>query len=216
MANASAERSSLAVKKREVSALDYYVNHTLIPSVSLARAVYSRASILLLDDVISAVDAQTSQHIIQHCFQSDLMKGRTIIIASHAVESVCPLASRAVFLDDGRAVWQGSGPDLLSSEHMAHLQTVSEAVTTSSPLYELSSQSKEGGLENREEFVIHETIHRTPKQLIEEESRGSGALAMNLWKELAGFVGRWPFWTLMTALMLGACLMPIAVQRILE
>ena len=32
--------------------------------VSLARAVYSRASILLLDDVLSAVDAHTSAHIV--------------------------------------------------------------------------------------------------------------------------------------------------------
>lgn len=30
--------------------------------VSLARAVYSRASLLLLDDVLSAVDAHTSAH----------------------------------------------------------------------------------------------------------------------------------------------------------
>lgn len=32
--------------------------------VSLARAVYSRASLLLLDDVLSAVDAHTSAHIV--------------------------------------------------------------------------------------------------------------------------------------------------------
>lgn len=33
--------------------------------MSLARAVYSRASLLLLDDVLSAVDAHTAQHIVR-------------------------------------------------------------------------------------------------------------------------------------------------------
>lgn len=99
----------------------------LTSSVSLARAVYSRASTILLDDVISAVDAQTSQHILKHCFQSSLMTGRTIIIASHAVESLAPLADKAIFLEDGTAKWQGLGPDLLESECMAHLKTGSSS-----------------------------------------------------------------------------------------
>jgi ABC-type Na+ transport system ATPase subunit NatA len=90
-------------------------------SVSLARAVYSRASTIVLDDVISAVDAHTSQHIINKCFQSPLMAGRTIIIASHAVEALAPLADQAIYLDEGRVQWQGTGPELLESEHMSHL-----------------------------------------------------------------------------------------------
>ena len=96
--------------------------------VSLARAVYSRASIILLDDVMSAVDAQTSKHIIEHCFSSPLMAGRTVIIASHAVEALAPLAHHSVFLDDGKAVWTGPGKDLLESEHMKHLKTESKWV----------------------------------------------------------------------------------------
>lgn len=35
--------------------------------VSLARAVYSRASTLLFDDILSAVDAHTAAHIVSQC-----------------------------------------------------------------------------------------------------------------------------------------------------
>ncbi|OAX31449.1 hypothetical protein K503DRAFT_860742, partial [Rhizopogon vinicolor AM-OR11-026] len=45
--------------------------------VSLARAVYSRASILLLDDVLSAVDAHTAHHLYYKCIKGELMTGRT-------------------------------------------------------------------------------------------------------------------------------------------
>lgn len=58
--------------------------------VSLARAVYSRAGILLLDDVLSAVDAHTSQHIYTQCFLGPLMQDRTIILVSHHTQLVLP------------------------------------------------------------------------------------------------------------------------------
>lgn len=100
--------------------------------VSLARAVYSRASVLLLDDVISAVDAQTSQHIIKHCFSSSLMSDRTVILASHAVESLASLAAHAIYLDDA-CLWQDSGSQLLETEHMAHLKSESRSHPVACP-----------------------------------------------------------------------------------
>ena len=181
--------------------------------VSLARAVYSRASVLLLDDVISAVDAQTSKHIIQHCFNSELTKDRTIIIASHAVEFLAPLADHAVFLDDGRAVWTGTGAELLESTHMAHLKTDMVAPIRSDDI----DVGEKIGLDAGDKFAfqIKEAIPKTPKQLIVEETREKGSVSVQHWMELKRFNGKNLFWTATAALLFASVLMPIARRRAL-
>jgi ABC-type multidrug transport system fused ATPase/permease subunit len=48
--------------------------------VSLARAVYSSAEVVILDDVLSALDVHTSKWIVEKCFTGDLMLGRTVLL----------------------------------------------------------------------------------------------------------------------------------------
>ena len=64
--------------------------------VSLARAIYSRAEVLLLDDVLSAVDAHTAHHLYQNALRGPLVKGRTVILVSHHVQLVTPGAGYIV------------------------------------------------------------------------------------------------------------------------
>lgn len=55
--------------------------------LSLARAIYSRVPIVVLDDVLSALDPETASHIVTELLGPDgLLKsqGRTAIIATHA------------------------------------------------------------------------------------------------------------------------------------
>jgi len=144
--------------------------------VSLARAIYSQASLILLDDVISAVDALTTQHIIQHCFKSPLMANRTTIVVSHAVESLAPLADQALFLDNSRVVWQGIGPELLESPHMIHLMTEPSKVNEEGHLgILLKSCIRRGWMQSR---------HKTPNQLIIEEQQEKGDVNINHWQSL--------------------------------
>ncbi|KAJ3114439.1 hypothetical protein HK100_001659 [Physocladia obscura] len=56
--------------------------------ISLARAVYSRASFVLMDDPLSAVDAPTARHLFEHAICGSLMIGRTRILVTHATSLV--------------------------------------------------------------------------------------------------------------------------------
>ncbi|OXB36983.1 ABC transporter ABCC.6 [Cryptococcus neoformans] len=202
--------------------------------VSLARAVYSRASVLLLDDVISAVDAQTSQHIIKHCFNSSLMNGRTVILASHAVETLAPLAAHAIYLDDGRCLWQGSGWQLLETGHMAHLKTESRSPSRF-PSRLPSSEDLKAEAKNyrkdkkkdekpaslnvqaaKEKFEIREAIPKTPKQLVIEEERAVGAVELIHWKNLLKFNGNGVYWAAAFTLMMAAVLAPVCERMTLS
>lgn len=179
--------------------------------VSLARAVYSRASTLILDDVISAVDATTSQHIIEHCFNGEIMAGRTIIIASHAVESLAPIADQAIFLENGQVALSGTGDELLRSEHVAHLRASVEGENIS-----LVDQDRQGkGVvdkdikekdqtstsESADEFQVKEFNPKTPRQILLEDKREEGTVMMKHYSDWLSFNGGAPFWVMWIVLL---------------
>ena len=83
--------------------------------IALARAVYSTARTVILDDVLSAVDAQTARHLHDHVLTGSIMKGRTCILVSHAIGLVAPSAAFIVLLDAGLVVASGSPAELAAS-----------------------------------------------------------------------------------------------------
>ncbi|OCK87864.1 ABC bile acid transporter [Cenococcum geophilum 1.58] len=66
--------------------------------IALARALYSQASILVMDDIFSAVDAHTAQHLCKHVLGGPLVKSRTLILVSHHLSLCAPHADYIVSL----------------------------------------------------------------------------------------------------------------------
>ncbi|KZV93631.1 hypothetical protein EXIGLDRAFT_835559 [Exidia glandulosa HHB12029] len=83
--------------------------------VTLARAVYSDAAILLLDDVLAALDVHTSKWIVDKCFKGGLLRNRTVILVTHNIPLVADIAAFVVSLSpDGRVVGRGTVAEVLS------------------------------------------------------------------------------------------------------
>ncbi|CAL1696193.1 unnamed protein product [Somion occarium] len=77
--------------------------------ITLARAVYSFAQLLLLDDVLAALDVHTAKWIVDKCFKGDLLRGRTVLLVTHNIALAGPIADFVVSLGpDGRILSQGS------------------------------------------------------------------------------------------------------------
>ena len=55
--------------------------------VTLARAIYSHAGVVLLDDILAALDVHTSAWIVEKCLKGDLVKGRTILLVVRFLSS---------------------------------------------------------------------------------------------------------------------------------
>ncbi|OIW26896.1 P-loop containing nucleoside triphosphate hydrolase protein [Coniochaeta ligniaria NRRL 30616] len=68
--------------------------------ISLARALYSSASTLLLDDVFSALDTHTTSRIWKRCFEGGMVADRTVVLVSHFSPAVAD-ADLLVALDHG-------------------------------------------------------------------------------------------------------------------
>ncbi|MCJ1379998.1 hypothetical protein MMC17_003101 [Xylographa soralifera] len=67
--------------------------------LTFARALYSRAGVLVLDDIFSAVDAHVGRHIFEHGLCGKLGAGRTRILVTHHIGLVLSEASYIVTID---------------------------------------------------------------------------------------------------------------------
>ncbi|KAL1793711.1 hypothetical protein ACET3X_008693 [Alternaria dauci] len=69
--------------------------------ITLARALYSPASILVLDDIFSAIDAHTALHVAENVLGGSIVQGRTVILASHHPSLYMPYADYIISLSSG-------------------------------------------------------------------------------------------------------------------
>ncbi|KAI8633413.1 ABC transporter [Xylariaceae sp. FL1651] len=94
--------------------------------VALARALYSKAPVILLDDIFSALDAKTSAALWKEAFCGDLLKGRTVVLVTQ-LPWIAPQADLAIILENGlvKDVQQNIGIT-------RHTVTVDEAIVDES------------------------------------------------------------------------------------
>ena len=95
--------------------------------ISIARALMKNASILILDDSVSAVDTETERTIIDNL--KETRRGRTTILIAHRISTVEKM-DKIIFVDDGRILAVGSHEQLLESSpeyrNTAELQKLDE------------------------------------------------------------------------------------------
>ncbi|KAG6999441.1 ATP-dependent bile acid permease [Physcia stellaris] len=90
-----------------------------------ARALYSRAGILVLDDIFSALDAHTRLHLYEHGLTGPLAENRTTILATHHLSLCLPHAAICVILEDGALKFAGSVETLKRTENLARMVSFS-------------------------------------------------------------------------------------------
>ena len=107
--------------------------------IALARALYSEADIYLLDDPISALDANIGKKIMKDCIINYLDK-KTRIISTHALHYLKQM-DKIVYLNKGRIQWVGSYSQLLQQQFFATLKKISKLSTRKESADSIGSQS---------------------------------------------------------------------------
>lgn len=118
--------------------------------LSLARAVYARADVYLLDDPLSAVDEHVGKHLISHVLgPNGLLKSKCKILATNSI-GVLSIADNLHMVKDGKLVEQGTYDDIMKQEKSQLRQLIKDFGKkrdnsgTATPMSATSSVRKEG------------------------------------------------------------------------
>ncbi|KAH8921363.1 P-loop containing nucleoside triphosphate hydrolase protein [Atractiella rhizophila] len=149
--------------------------------VAFARSVYSKAGILLLDDILSAVDTHIAAQIVDS-FSTALFENRSIVLVTHAVDQMLPKATLLLRMSEGHIILQ---------KDVSQISTTSEvdAEVAGALLAEQSVDVKE-----ERDFDDHHTGERKNGKVIEEETKREGAVTRGTYATYLCAAG-WLSWT---------------------
>ena len=183
--------------------------------VSFARALYSRAGILVLDDIFSAVDAHVGRQLFEQGLTGELGEDRTRILVTHHVGLCLPKTRYTVVLGDGTIEHAGSVEDLRRRGSLVEIlkQEQDEQDLEKEEADELLRASRANG--NALRKVISQRSERSaktddgeldgkgksqPKKFTEDEKRETGKIGAGIYKEYLKTSGGAPFWITLVGL----------------
>lgn len=149
--------------------------------VALARAVYSRANLLLLDDPLSALDHQTAETIVRKCFGGPLLEGRTVILVTHRTELCHGIARQLVEISEGRACVL-DGVERTASSMLSIIESSD------------SANSRIGKGDKAQEELM------APRKFIEEEHRALGGVKAAVYWEYVK-AGKIKWWAVLISIL---------------
>ncbi|KAI0172625.1 abc transporter [Hypoxylon sp. FL1284] len=140
--------------------------------VSLARALYSNSSTLLLDDIFSALDARTTLRVYERCFRSGLLSDRTVILVTHYATAVED-AAVAVSLAQGKVLFTKINTNTQSNDVKSHWVTHQEEIDVDAATHATATPRSEIAPELGEPMTDFEVCEARPDEA-EAEHRSSG------------------------------------------
>ncbi|KAJ5653274.1 hypothetical protein N7490_000277 [Penicillium lividum] len=171
--------------------------------ISLARAIYSSARHLLLDDCLSAVDSHTAKHIFRQALTGPLMINRTCVLVTHNVSLTVPQADHVVVLDNGKITAQGRPDDVAATGALGDEFINSRPVSRDSSRG-LSRVPSDADLAD-ETVATNGSSNGTVKkpQKDEEtdlkESKAVGSVKWSTVTMYLGSMGQWYYWVMAIA-----------------
>ncbi|KAJ3414390.1 hypothetical protein HDV05_006664 [Chytridiales sp. JEL 0842] len=153
--------------------------------ISLARALYSKAGTILLDDPLSAVDAPTARHLLTNAIQT-AMKGRTVLLVTHAISLAARVADYIIVMKNGEILAQGTPAEVASNPLATEITTalVAEEASIGYETQSINSEDdatkKKLSEENEKEGVMSDD--KDAKKLVEDEKMESGRVKFEVYK----------------------------------
>ncbi|KAL4434857.1 hypothetical protein ABPG74_021196 [Tetrahymena malaccensis] len=137
--------------------------------ISLARAVYSKADIYLLDDPLSAVDSKVAKKLFHNCIQG-ILKNRTVILVTHQIHYT-KNCDRIIIFEEGEIKDEGTFQQIedelkkLAAGQLKFETQSQKSISNSNSQKELMDQinEKNAELKNKEKSEAQNKLQ--PKQV---------------------------------------------------
>lgn len=185
--------------------------------ISFARALYSRAGILIMDDIFSALDAHTGRHVFEKALTGALGQNRTRILVTHHVALCLPRTDYSVLLENGRIKYAGTIDDLKESHHLEDILREEQAAEQADIVADGEDREFLNDEETTLQKVISNTSHQkpstagngiataqtsTPKKFVEDEKRETGSVRLAVYLAFLNKGGSVVYWLVTLAVYL--------------
>lgn len=148
--------------------------------MSLARVLYARPSVALLDDVFSALDTETSKAVFDALFgSSGALKGQATILVTHATRFLQRM-TQVLVLNEGTPVFAGTYEELQNSRDV----TLGH--------YLITSQMGEDHNVEKDRAEEHEGNEKG-QMIMTAEERQFGLSKLSTWLIWLKYAGGWTF-----------------------
>ena len=176
--------------------------------ISFARALYSRAGILVLDDIFSALDAHVGRQLFEQALTGELGIGRTRILVTHHVGLCLPRTKYTVMLGEGTIEHAGLVEDLQRTGSMENIlnweETEEEGEVEGSDGLQADEANghdltKVMSRRSQRSAIVDDGGHdgkdkSQPKKFTEDEKRETGSIKFDLYKEYISTSGGLKIW----------------------
>ena len=180
--------------------------------VSFARTLYSRAGILVLDDIFSAVDAHVGRKLFNEALTGELGQGRTRILVTHHVELCLPRTKYIVVLGDGTVKSAGIDRDVPSISSLENAkeaklkeeQNTLEQVDRAKKIHvgvtqTVVSKFLDGPINTPDSEPDAKKVMQA-KMFTEDETRETGRVKLGIYKEYIKTGGGFWVWLIVVSL----------------
>lgn len=182
--------------------------------LSFARALYSRAEILILDDIFSAVDAHVGKHLFENALTGELGAGRTRILVTHHLSLCLPRSTYVVHLEGRRVEYAGFVEDLRHSDRLEKFLRLEKGSEEETPTKKNSAIGDEKRLfkpQSRPNTMAVETNEgrnnaegkAPPRKFMDDEKRETGSVKGYIYLEYLSASGGVWMWLLLIAFYTG-------------
>ena len=150
--------------------------------VNLARAIYADTDVILLDDVLSAVDSKVGKHIVNECI-CGILKSKTVILATHQI-GLIEKADRLVFMNGDGTCEVGKIDELNESfpQIKEFFNTVAKNPTDNEDK-ELNEKKIKKNIDNNKVAANNQTVNNdNVVKIIGDEERAVNSLGFDVYK----------------------------------
>ncbi|XP_053674245.1 uncharacterized protein LOC128724542 [Anopheles nili] len=176
--------------------------------VNLARAIYRKADIYLLDDPLSAVDTHVGKHIYELCIR-EFLANRVCVLVTHQLQYLKDV-QQIVLMNAGRLEASGSYRELKKSNMESIMALTPDESPLESPIEKelktlrqrRTSGSSTGSQQLRDGDLMMDLLQQEKQEEEKESQGGSGSVGLAVYKTYITAVNScgWIFW--LNALMI--------------
>ena len=179
--------------------------------VSVARAVYANVDIVLFDDILSALDAGTSQKLFNNLFDNvhdagSLMHNCGVVLVTHS-QHILQRVDNILVLDKGESIFCGSWADLQlfetdNAQHKATLKSMKSSLqlnTLEGGATSTGTETPQMTKKKQPEFIHDDDARKC--EITESETREHGVSSLRIWLLWFKYAGGILFITLQITFM---------------